>query len=154
MKLFHTLSPVAVIVALATAQALAADAPDVTSLYEVSTDGTSQKVTLGQAGKLVLAIKTKPGAHISDEAPLKIELTGSNVKPEKTKLSRADSVAQKADGQKFADPRFEVPFTAEAAGKGQLDAKITFFVCTEQLCARQQKTISLAVEVAPGGKKS
>lgn len=154
MKLFHTLSPVAVIVALASAQVLAADAPDVTSLYEVSTDGTSQKVTLGQTGKLVLAIKTKQGAHISDDAPLKIELTGSNVKPEKTKLSKADSVAQKADGQKFVEPRFEVPFTAETAGKGQLDAKVTFFLCTEQLCSRQQKTLTLSVDVAPGGKKS
>jgi hypothetical protein len=154
MKLFHTLSPMVVIVSLAAAKALAADAPDVTSLYEVSTDGTSQKVKLGEAGKLVLAIKTKQGAHISDEAPLRIELSGSNVKPEKAKLSKADSVAQKADGQKFVDPRFEVPFMVEAAGKGQLDAKMTFFVCTEQICARQQKSISLPVEVVSGDKKS
>ena len=34
-----------------------------------------------------------------------------------------------------------------AAGKGTVEAKLTFFICTEQLCARQKKTISVPVEV-------
>lgn len=124
-----------------------ADEQDVTAYYEIKTDGTSQKVKSGAKGTLVLAIKTKSGAHISDDAPLKVELTGDKVKPEKAKLSRADSVSKKEPGQEFADPRFEVPFTAEAAGQGKLDAKLTFFVCTEKVCARQQKSLSLPVEV-------
>jgi hypothetical protein len=28
-----------------------------------------------------------------------------------------------------------------------LDAKLTFFICTEKICARQQKTFSIPVEV-------
>jgi hypothetical protein len=149
MMLSRAVSSLVAAAALIACQgASAAEEVDVTKLYELSTEGTSQKIKVGDAGKLVLAIKTKQGAHISEEAPLKIELSGSNVKPEKTKLSRADSVSQKAPGAQYAEPRFEVPFAAAAAGKGQLDAKMTFFVCTEQICARQQKTVSLAVEIA------
>lgn len=124
-----------------------ADEPDTSNFYEIRTEGTSQKVKTGGKGTLVLAIKTKAGAHISDEAPLKVELSGDKVKPEKAKLTRADSVGKKEAGQEFADPRFEVPFIAEAAGQGKLDAKLTFFVCTEKVCARQQKSVSLPVEV-------
>ncbi|NVJ00469.1 hypothetical protein HV824_20430 [Myxococcus sp. AM009] len=125
---------------------LAADV-DPTSLYEVSTEGTSTQVKAGEKGTFVLAIKTKAGAHVSDEAPLKLEVKGSQVTPAKEKLVLADSVAKKAEGQDFADPRFEVPFTTAAAGKGTVDAKLVFFICTEKLCARQQKTFSLPVEV-------
>ncbi|ATB47401.1 hypothetical protein MYMAC_003010 [Corallococcus macrosporus DSM 14697] len=142
------LSPLAALLAAVTcsAPAVAADV-DPASLYEVTTEGTSTQVKAGEKGTFVLAIKSKAGAHVSDEAPLKLELKGSQLTPAKEKLVLADSVARKAEGQAFADPRFEVPFTAAAAGKGSLDAKLVFFICTEKLCARQQKTFSLPVEV-------
>jgi hypothetical protein len=69
------------------------------------------------------------------------------VTPAKEQLGREDSVAKKTEGQAYADPRFEVPFTAAAAGKGTVDAKLTFFICTEKICARQQKNVSIPVEV-------
>ncbi|WP_426751446.1 hypothetical protein [Myxococcus sp. Y35] len=142
------LSSLAALLAAVTCSApvLAADV-DPASLYEVSTDGTSTQVKAGEKGTFVLAIKSKAGAHVSDEAPLKLEVKGTQLTPAKEKLSLADSVAKKAEGQEFADPRFEVPFTAAAAGKGSVDAKLTFFICTEKICARQQKTFSLPVEV-------
>ncbi|WP_224361994.1 hypothetical protein [Hyalangium versicolor] len=124
-----------------------ADEVDPTSLYEVSTEGTSTKVKAGEKGVFVLSIKSKQGAHVSDEAPLKLQLKGTQLAPAKEQLGREDSVAKKAEGQSFVDPRFEVPFTAAAAGKGTVDAKLTFFICTEKLCARQQKTFSIPVEV-------
>jgi hypothetical protein len=121
--------------------------PDPGSLYELSTEGSSKTVTAGGAGKLVISIRTKGGAHISDETPLKVEISGTGVKPEKQKLSYADSITAKSGLARYPDPRFEVPFAAGAAGKGSLDAKLTFFVCTEKVCARQQKSIHLPVEV-------
>ncbi|HLL52298.1 MAG TPA: hypothetical protein VK447_02070 [Myxococcaceae bacterium] len=127
--------------------AWAGDEADVTSLYEVRTEGSSSKVKAGEKGTFVLAIKTKGGAHISEEAPLKIEVSGDKVKPEKAKLSRTDSVGKKEAGQTYADPRFEVPFVAEANGKGAVNAKLTFFVCTDKICSRQQKAVSVPVEV-------
>ncbi len=137
----------AAMVAFASAQVQAEGQVDPTTLYEVSTEGTSTKVKAGEEGVFVLSIKSKSGAHVSDEAPLKLELKGTQVSPAKEKLALADSVTKKAAGQQFVDPRFEVPFKAPAAGKGTLDAKLTFFICSEKLCSRQQKTFSIPVEV-------
>lgn len=120
---------------------------DVASLYEVTTKGTSEKVKLGEKGKVVIEITTKPGAYISEEAPLKIELSSTNVKPEKDKLGLKDSIGKKAEGAKHATPRFEVPISAQTAGKTTVDAKMSFFVCTEKICSRQKKNLSLPIEV-------
>lgn len=135
------------LVALVCVRAQAEGQVDASTLYEVSTEGTSLKVKTGEQGTFVLSIKSKAGAHVSDEAPLKLELKGTQLTPAKEKLVMGDSVAKKATGQQFADPRFEVPFKATAAGKGTLDAKLVFFICSEQLCSRQTKTFSIPVEV-------
>lgn len=132
---------VALLASLACAQT-----PDVSGLYEVTTDGSSQKVKVGEKGKLVIAFKTKPGSHVSDEAPLKIEVTSKGAKPEKDKLTLKDSVGKKEAGKDYPDPTFEVPFTVAAAGPASLEAKMTFFICTDKVCARQQKTLSVPVE--------
>lgn len=113
---------------------------DPSTLYELSTQGSSQKLKAGEQGKFVLEIRVKDGAHVSDEAPLKLAVSGQKVKPGKDKLTLADSVGK-------PNPRFEVPVTAETAGKGAVDAKLTFFICTDKLCARQQKDVSVPVEV-------
>ncbi len=128
------------------AAACFAQAPDVGGLYEVSSEGSSQKVKAGEKGKLVITFKTKDGSHISDEAPLKIEVASKEAKLEKDKLTLADSVAKKEAGVKYVDPRFEVPFTVASAGKASIDAKLTFFICTDKVCARQQKTLNVPVE--------
>ncbi|MBZ4415990.1 hypothetical protein [Myxococcus sp. RHSTA-1-4] len=137
----------AVLAALAWTAPAFADDVDPSTLYEVSTEGTSTQVKAGEKGVFVLSIKTKEGAHVSEEAPLKLDVKGTRLTPAKEKLGREDSVSKKAAGQEFVDPRFEVPFTTAAAGKGTLDAKLTFFICTEKICARQQKAFSLPVEV-------
>lgn len=130
----------------AAATAWAAD-PDPTSLYVLKTDGSTTTLKAGQSGTFVLAIQTVPGAHISEDAPMKLTLTGSGgVEPGKAVLGRGDAKAvPKPDGA--ADPRFEVPLTAAAKGQGAVEAKLTFFVCTETLCARQQKALSVPVTV-------
>ncbi len=121
--------------------------PDVQSLYEIVTDGTSKAVKVGEKGKVVIAIHAKEGAHVSGDAPLKIELSSKELKAEKEKLTLADSVTKKAEGHELAEPRFEVPFAAAKAGKASLEAKMTFFICTDKVCARQQKTLTFPVDV-------
>ncbi|XXF75505.1 hypothetical protein P2318_20850 [Myxococcaceae bacterium GXIMD 01537] len=148
MKLMRRITPAAALLAaFVCTQVLAADEVDPASLYELSTEGSSTRVKAGEKGTFVLAIKSKAGAHVSEEAPLKLEVKGAQVTPAREKLGREDSVTKKAAGQAFVDPRFEVPFTAAAAGKGSVDAKLTFFICTEKICARQQKTVSVPVEI-------
>lgn len=147
MTALPRLGALALLATLLAVPARAADL-DPASLYEVSTQGTSTRLKAGEKGVFVLTIKSKPGAHVSDEAPLKLEIRGSSqVTPAKQKLGREDSVARKAAGQQYVDPRFEVPLTAAAAGQGTVDAKLVFFICTENLCARQQKAFTVPVEV-------
>lgn len=133
--------------ALAVLWAPAALAADPASLYEVSTRGSTDRLKAGEKGTFVLQINTRGAAYVSDEAPLKLEVAGKNVRVEKAKLTLADSVAKKAADEKHAQPRFEVPVVGEAKGQGSVDGKLTFFICTENLCARQQKTVSVPVEV-------
>ena len=113
---------------------------DPASLYEVSTAGTSARVKAGGKGTLVLEIKARGDAHVSEESPLSVELAGKNVRLAKEKLSRADTSVPRA-------PRFEVPLIGEQAGAGSVDVKATFFICTENLCARQKKQLSVPVTV-------
>jgi hypothetical protein len=127
--------------------AVLSQAPDVSGLYELTTDGSTVKVKAGEKGKLVLDIRAKSGAHISDEAPLKIELKATGAKVEKEKLAYKDSTGVKKDGVEYPDPHFEVPFTAPSAGKATIEAKMKFFVCTDKVCSPQQKTVTLPVDV-------
>jgi hypothetical protein len=139
-------SPLLALLVLLAPSAWAAD-PDPTSLYVVTTEGSSTVLKPGKPGTLVLSIRTSAGAHISEDAPLKLTLTGSGgVEPAKASLGRSDAkTVRKPDGA--ADPRFEVPLTAVSKGQGVVEAKLTFFVCTETLCSRQQKTLSVPVTV-------
>ena len=121
---------------------------DVATFYEVTTEGTSTKLKAGDIGKVVISIKAKNGAHVSDEAPLKIELSSKESKLGKEKLTLADSLNPKKAGEiNYPDPRFEVPFTPTAHGASTVEAKMTFFICTEKQCSRQTKNLSFPVEV-------
>jgi hypothetical protein len=120
--------------------AAASAAAETDSLYEVITDGTTTKLKAGDSGKVVIAIKLKDGAHVSDQAPLKIELSSKQSSLAKEKLTLSDSTDKDT-------PRFEVPFTPKTQGPTSIEAKMTFFICTEKQCARQTRTLSLPVEV-------
>lgn len=118
------------------------------SLYEVTTAGSTTSLKAGESGKVVISIKMKDGAHVSDEAPLKIELSSKQSTLVKEKLTLADSLNKKAEGATaYPDPRFEVGFTPTTQGETSVEAKLIFFVCTEKLCARQTRQLSLPVQV-------
>lgn len=128
--------------------ACAAHAEDATNFYDVSTEGTTAKLKAGETGKVIISIKARNGAHVSDEAPLKIELTSKQSKLAKDKLTLADSLNKKKEGETtYPDPRFEVAFTPSAQGPTTVEAKMVFFICTEKQCMRQTKNLSLPVEV-------
>jgi hypothetical protein len=115
--------------------------PDVAAFYDVITEGSTTKLKAGETGKVVISIKALNGAHVSDEAPLKIELSSKQSKLSKEKLTLADSI------KNSPNPRFEVPFTPSTQGPTTVEAKMTFFICTEKLCSRQTKNLSFPVEV-------
>ncbi len=57
-------------------------------------------------------------------------------------LGHADAVDPRADG-----PRFEVPFTAVAAGAQEVRARLEFFICSDQWCMKQVRELAAAVDV-------
>jgi hypothetical protein len=115
-------------------------------LYSLSTEGTTSKLKAGEKGSLVIALSLADGAHVSDEAPLKISLSGGRVLLDKATLTLTDSVAKKQGDQRYAAPRFEVGFVP-SAGATSIDAKLSFFVCTATQCLRQTRTLSVPLEV-------
>jgi len=116
---------------------------DAAKSYRVETAGTTLAVAAGGAGKLVLSIVPLADTHVHPQAPLKIALSGTaGLKLAREALQRKDAVDPKAEG-----PRFEVPFTAVAAGAQEARAKIEFYLCAADWCARQTRDVSVRIDV-------
>jgi hypothetical protein len=126
--------------ALASAQDPGAEAA---KSYRISTAGSTGDLKAGAAGTLVLAIEPIGKVHVHPQAPLKITLESSpGLTLGKTQLGHNDAVDPKAEG-----PRFEVPFTAAAAGKQEAKAKLDFFICSDQWCVKQTQNVVVPVNV-------
>jgi uncharacterized lipoprotein NlpE involved in copper resistance len=97
----------------------------------------------GKLGSLAVSLEPRGEYHINQDYPMSIELTGpEGVSFPKPKLDKPDA-AQFDD--KVA--RFDVPFTAAAAGEHQIQAKVKFAVCTPETCVPDERTLALAVAV-------
>ncbi|HYD41059.1 MAG TPA: hypothetical protein VEB43_09515 [Anaeromyxobacter sp.] len=111
--------------------------------YRVDTQGTTLAVPAGGSGTLVLSIVPLDGTKVHPQAPLKIALTGTpGLKLTRDTLGRKDAADPKAEG-----PRFEVPFTAVAAGAQEARAKVEFYLCADDWCARQTRDVAVAIAV-------
>jgi hypothetical protein len=143
MRAFLQTTALALALALG-ASARAADAgAEAARSYRLETEGTTRQVAAGGQGKLVLAIVPARGTHVHPQAPLKITLAGSpGLKLAKDRLGHADAVDPKAEG-----PRFEVPFTALAAGAQEARAKVEFFICSDQWCVKQARELAVSIDV-------
>jgi hypothetical protein len=116
---------------------------DVAKNYRLETEGTTRTLPAGGTGTLVLSVVPLEGTKVHPAAPLKITLSSTaGLKLAREALGRADAVDPKALG-----PRFEVPFTAVAAGAQEARAKIEFYLCSEEWCVRQTRDVSVAVAV-------
>jgi hypothetical protein len=121
---------------------LLAAPPDVSNTYRIETSKVV-KVKKGETGKAKVEVVPKSNAHVSPDAPISLTVSaGPGLKLEKAKLGRADARETAAKGVEF-----DVPFTAASAGKDEVKGSLTFFICTEKLCERQKKDVSLAVLV-------
>lgn len=131
--------------ALATGPARAADpGKEAASSYRVETAGTTHGLKVGEKGKLVLSIEPlQPKVHIHPQAPLKIRLEASpGLALGKTELAHKDAVDPAAAGR-----RFEVAFTATAAGKQEARADLDFFICSDTWCVKQVRQVAFPVDV-------
>ena len=114
--------------------------------YRVETGGTTGALAKGATGKLVLAIVPLSGTHVHPEAPLEIALTATaGVALSKAVLGHADAQARK--DPKAEAPRFEVPFTATAAGAQELRARLDFYICSDRWCVKHTRDVAVAIDV-------
>jgi hypothetical protein len=112
--------------------------------YRIVTEGSTRAARVGEKGKLVLFIEpTVPKIHVNAEAPLKIKLeVPAGLALEKAELGHKDAVKPGADA-----PRFEVPFTAAAAGRQEARAALKFYICSDTWCVQQARDVTIAVDV-------
>ncbi len=118
---------------------LLAAPPDVSNTYRIE----APKVTVkkGAAGQARIEVVPRADAHVSPDAPISLTVSaGPAVTLQKQKLGRAEAKETAAKGVEF-----EVPFTAVASD--QVKGNLTFFICTEKLCERQKREVSLQVQV-------
>ncbi|TMA25713.1 MAG: hypothetical protein E6J78_16530 [Deltaproteobacteria bacterium] len=120
-----------------------AAAPDVSGTYRIETSKAPIKVKKGGQASAHVEVVPRADAHVSPDAPISLTVSsGPAVKIAKAKLGRPEAKETKARGVEF-----EVPFTAQNAGKDEIKGTLSFFICTEQLCERQKRELALAVEV-------
>lgn len=114
---------------------------DPSRLYDISFSATP-KVKPGGQGTVEVRITPKHGAEVHSEAPVRLVLEApTSLELQKTKLGRPDLKMQGTEAT------FEVPFSTSAAGPAEIDAQLSFFICTDQICARQQRSAKLPVSV-------
>ena len=120
-----------------------AGAPSGADYYTLDQTQGTIKVKVGATGTAHLTVTPKAGAHVSPEAPITVLLSGGPALDlPKAKLVRGDSKPNAAQGIDL-----DLPFTAKAAGKDELKANFTFYICHADLCERQQKTLSFLVSI-------
>ena len=117
-------------------------AGDAASAYKIETT-SSLKLKKGEKGDAHVTIVPRSDAHVSPDAPLSMSLSsGPAIKLAKTKLGRGDGTATPKQGVDFT-----IPVTATAAGKDEVKGQLSFFICTEKLCERQKRDVTVPVTV-------
>jgi hypothetical protein len=97
----------------------------------------------GQTGEAKVTVVPRSDAHVSPDAPISMTLTGgSAVELPKQKLGRADAKETAKKGVEFA-----IPVVAKTGGKDEVKGQLSFFICTEKLCERQKRDVSVPVTV-------
>ncbi len=116
---------------------------DAAKAYKIETSQAPLKVKKGEKGQAKVTVVPRSDAHVSPEAPLSVTISaGPALELPKQKLGRPDAKATEAKGVEF-----DLPFVGKQAGKDELKAQVTFFICTEKLCERQKREVALAVVV-------
>lgn len=129
--------------AACTSKSSSASAPE-GKLYSVEASARPAEVSSGEKGAVDLRLKLAQGAHLSEEAPFKIQVTGQGLAPVKARLGREDGAPSAG---KEGVTQFELPFTAQDKGPASLGADMEFYVCTASLCEQHRENVQVSVRV-------
>lgn len=133
--------------AAAAAPASADPAAEAAASYRVTAAIVPGEVKRGAKATLAVEIAmTRPDVHVQAEFPLKVTLTPSaGLGIARDSLGHADARDPAAKGR-----RWEVPVTAKAGGKQDVEVALRFAVCKEtdpQWCVTRNEKIRAALEV-------
>jgi ABC-type uncharacterized transport system YnjBCD substrate-binding protein len=110
-------------------------------MFTVEAKASPDKLAAAAKGTVEIVVKVNPEGHISNEAPLKVSLAVKNVQIAKEKYTKADAV------YKDGGAALSVPFTAGEKGAATVDAEMTFFICSKEICEKHEKKLSIPVTV-------
>jgi hypothetical protein len=97
----------------------------------------------GELGRFVLSIEPRGEYHLNLEYPVEIAVTSD------TGATFPKANLSKPDAAEFGEnkARFEVPFTASAAGAQKVLCNVKFAVCTPETCVPDERNLTLALAV-------
>ncbi len=111
--------------------------------YTLDASATSTRLKVNDDGTFSVKIVPKNGKKVHNEAPLEVVVVDNAfLKPGKQKLGRAD-VKDKA----AKDPEVSTTLRALKAGSTTLEAKISFFLCTDAWCQRMSDRVQVPITI-------
>lgn len=110
--------------------------------YELRAEATPP-YTAGEQGTFQIRLTPRGHYHVNQEFPMSIALTAPGG------VTVPGAALGNGDAQEFSEQvaRFEVPFTASAAGEHRVTALVDFAVCTPEACMPDQRTLALVLPV-------
>ena len=118
-------------------------APEEGKPYQLTTVALPAPLHVGKDCQYRLEIAPKAPWVLKPSTPLKVQLSATaGLKVAKPVLSGKDLTPVEGRGQAVAS-------ACEAVGTGaqRVDAQISFFLCTDEICRRHEDQIPLAIEV-------
>ncbi len=107
--------------------------------HQVSLEGSSSEVLVGQAGRLVFQIQARADKKVNLKSPLRVELEGGAVRFDKSKLQVEDA---KGDERKLS---FETRFHLDEVGVARIVVRALFFICDDRSCDRRTALLEHSV---------
>ena len=97
----------------------------------------------GKLGSFAISLKPRGEYHINQDFPMSVSVqSASGIEFPKAKLDKPQAAEF---GEQLA--RFDVPFTAKAAGAHKVEALVKFAVCTPENCVPDERTLAVVLPV-------
>jgi hypothetical protein len=111
--------------------------------YSLDTSKSSTEAKLKSDATFSITIVPASGLKIHPQAPLEVKLkTTDGLKAAKAKLGRADV----KDAAAVA-PELTTTVNAAAAGKQEVEASVSFFLCSDSWCQRMTDKVVVPINV-------
>lgn len=130
---------ISTILCLATPGTAAFAADNTADIYNLSYEAQGD-IASGKAGACALTISPKGKWTLKTNTPFKAMVTGSDgVNVSKEKYTAKDFASEKTPAKTI-----NTEFTAAKAGAGTVNANLTFFLCTDEVCKRYKADAACA----------